>query len=56
MPIDTIVAFTGVSRREVFRILALHGATGDVVKHRERQKLGRPRSLTINDVAVSLFS
>jgi len=40
IPIDDVVAFTGVSRVTIFRILALYRATGDVVKYHNHQKLG----------------
>jgi len=56
IPTDDIVAFTGVSREKIFGILALYRTTGDVVKRREYQTVGRRRLLTINDVAVgSIF-
>lgn len=56
IPIDDVVAFTGVSRVTIFRILALYRATGDVVKYHNHQKLGWRRLLTPNDVAVGFFS
>jgi len=52
MSIDDIMAFTGVGRKKIYHILALHRTTGDVVKLRDRQKLGRRRCLTLEDVAV----
>jgi hypothetical protein len=53
VPIDSIVAFAGVSRKTIFQILALYRATSDVSKHPDPQKLGRHRLLTPGDVAVS---
>jgi hypothetical protein len=50
---DSISAFTGISRRKIFQILALHRETGTVVKKRDRCMLGRHRQLTPEDVAVS---
>jgi transposase len=56
MSIDSVVAFTGVSRRKILYILALHHATGNVIKQPDSRKLGRHRLLTPEDVAVSRFS
>jgi hypothetical protein len=53
--VESIIAFTGVSRRKIFQILAIHRATGDVVKDRDPHMLGRPRHLTSDDVAVRIF-
>ena len=51
--LDDIVAFTGVSRAQIFRILALHRSTGTVVKNIIRNKMGRRCHLTPEQVAVS---
>lgn len=52
--LDTISAYTGVSRRQILRILALHNATGQVTTTAmDRRILGRRRHLTSTEVAVS---
>jgi hypothetical protein len=53
MPVDSVASFTGVSHRKVFQVLALHRATGDVVKERDCRRLGQPRVLTPDDIGVS---
>jgi hypothetical protein len=51
--VDTISAFTNVSRRQVLRIQALFRATGKVVRGRDRRMIvGRRRHLSPDDVAV----
>jgi hypothetical protein len=53
MSLDDVASFAGVSRKKVFQVLALHRATGDVIKERDRRRLGRPRVLTLDNVGVS---
>jgi transcription initiation factor IIE alpha subunit len=49
---DEIEAFTGISKRQIRRILSRWRSTGDVSKQKDRHTLGRPRHLTPEDVAV----
>lgn len=49
--IDRISVWTGVSRRQITRILSLHRKTGQVVTLQTELR-GRPRELTVTDVQV----
>jgi transposase len=50
---DDIQAFTGISTRQIRRILLRWQQTGDVTKKKDLRTKGRPRHLTPQDVAVS---
>jgi hypothetical protein len=51
---DDIQAFTGISERQIRRILSLWRHTGSVMKRKDRRIKGRPRHLTPQDVAVNI--
>lgn len=53
--VETISAYTGVSKRQVFRILAQYRTTGSASKVRNVETRGRKRQLTVEDVQVSLY-
>ena len=53
LSIDDVSAFTSVSRRKIYRILALYHSTGAVVKRQDARMLGCHHHLTPEDVAVS---
>jgi hypothetical protein len=51
--INSVSAFTSVSHRKIYQILALYHSTGAVIKHQDTRMLGCLRHLTPEDVAVS---
>jgi transposase len=51
-----IETYTGVSKRNIRRILARWRSTGEVKARKDRRLRGRPRHLTSDDVAVSTGS
>ncbi|KAJ7210316.1 hypothetical protein B0H12DRAFT_1079714 [Mycena haematopus] len=49
--LDKLAAYTGVSSRQIQRIMARFRVSGDVLSATQRKKTGRTRHLTSNEVA-----
>lgn len=54
VPVKTIHSYTDVSPRQIYRVVNRFQSTGKVLTASQRQRTGRPRHLSSDDVAVCL--